>query len=185
MSTRSLIAMQIGADKYRTIYCHSDGYLSHNGALLIDHYDTPEKVKELLDIGSISYLAPNLNPDPSKPHGFDYATRQEGVVVAYSRKRGEKDMDAKDYTLKELDDPDSWAEYIYVFTEENRWKFFKQGYSQEGLKDVEPVLKFQYEQFGVERPEGYYGFITEEIIDELDKEGLITHIDSVPNMEVK
>lgn len=177
--------MQIGADKYRTIYCHSDGYLSHNGALLIDHYDTPEKVKELIDIGGISCLAPNLNPDPSKPHGFEYTTRQDGVVVAYGRDRGEKGMEAKEYAFNELDDPNSWADYIYVYTEENRWKFFRHGYSQEGLKEIEPVLKFQYEQFGVERPEGYYGFITQEIIDELDKDGRITYLDSSPNMEVK
>lgn len=184
MSTRSLIAMQIGADKYRTIYCHSDGYLSHNGALLIDHYDTPEKVKELLDIGSISYLAPKLNPDPSKPHGFEFTTRQEGVVVAYGRDRGEKDVEAKEYTLKELDDPDSWAEYIYVFNQENQWTYFKNSCSGEGFRDVESDLDAQYANYGVERPEGYYGFITQEILDELDTEGRITHLDSSPNMEV-
>ena len=95
MSTRSLIAMQIEEDKYRTIYCHSDGYLTYNGAMLLDYYNTPEKVKELIDLGSISFLAKKLNPDPSKPHSFNYDERQEDVVVAYGRDRGEKMLKLK------------------------------------------------------------------------------------------
>lgn len=55
MSTRSLIAKQIGEDAYLTIYCHSDGYLSYNGAMLIDHYNSEEKIDEL--INSVTYLA--------------------------------------------------------------------------------------------------------------------------------
>ena len=37
MSTRSYIAKQIGDNQFHTIYCHSDGYLTHNGAMLLDH----------------------------------------------------------------------------------------------------------------------------------------------------
>ena len=51
MSTRSYIAKQIGDNKYRTIYCHSDGYLTYNGAMLLDHYNSPEKLDELLRLG--------------------------------------------------------------------------------------------------------------------------------------
>ena len=83
MSTRSLIAMQLEGDKYKTIYCHFDGYLSHNGALLLDYYNTPEIINELLELGNISCLAKNLYPDPTMIHGFGYNERQEDVVVAY------------------------------------------------------------------------------------------------------
>lgn len=82
MSTRSLIAKKIGEDKYLTIYCHSDGYLTYNGALLLDHYNLTDQVDKLLALGDISYLAERLEPDPSLPHSFDYDKRQEGVTLA-------------------------------------------------------------------------------------------------------
>ena len=44
MSTRSMICMKDEGDKYKCIYCHSDGYLEHNGAILIDHYKDKEKL---------------------------------------------------------------------------------------------------------------------------------------------
>ena len=92
MSTRSYIAKQIGENQYKTIYCHSDGYLTHNGAMLFDHYSNADKLDELLNLGDISYLAPNIYPDPSKPHSFKYDERQDGVIVAYGRDRGDKDI---------------------------------------------------------------------------------------------
>ena len=85
MSTRSYIAKQIGDNKYRTIYCHSDGYLTYNGAMLLDHYNSPEKLDELLRLGDLSCLGVNINPDPSRPHSFDHKKRQDGVTVAYGR----------------------------------------------------------------------------------------------------
>ena len=94
MSTRSLIAKKISEDKYLTIYCHSDGYLTYNGALLLDHYNSTEQVDKLLALGDISYLAERLEPDPSSPHSFDYDKRQEGVTLASGRDRGEKGTEA-------------------------------------------------------------------------------------------
>lgn len=117
MSTRSLIAKKIGEDKYLTIYCHSDGYLTYNGALLLDHYNTPEQVNKLLALGDISYLAERLEPDHSLPHSFDYDERQEGVTLAYGRDRGEKGTQAREATLAELDDENNWTEYVYIFDE--------------------------------------------------------------------
>ena len=88
MSTRSFIAKQTGADEYLTVYCHSDGYLTYNGALLLDCYNTPEQVDELLKLGDLSYLAESLHPNPGMPHAFDYDKRQSGVTVAYGRTEG-------------------------------------------------------------------------------------------------
>ena len=163
MSTRSLIAMQIEADKYRKIYCHFDGYLTHNGALLLDHYNSPEKVKELIDVGDISVLAKNLNPDPTRKHGFDYYDRQEDVVVAYGRERGEENCEAEECTFAELDD-NIWVDYIYVFTQENKWAYFLPG-EAEFINDVETDLNSIYLEKGLSRPNGYYGFLDEEAIE--------------------
>lgn len=58
MSTRSLIAKENDDGTFRTVYCHHDGYLTYNGAMLLDHYNTPERIDKLLDLGDLSFLAP-------------------------------------------------------------------------------------------------------------------------------
>ncbi len=170
MSTRSYIAKQIGEDKYLTIYCHSDGYLSYNGAMLIDHYNSEEKVDELLKLGDLSCLCEKLNPDPSKPHSFDYHERQEDVTIAYGRDRGDKDTEAGEYTMAQLDDPNNWIAYVYIFNKDNGWKYFRSGHSDEGLQDIEEDLKEEYNLYGTDRIPGHYGFVNQEIVDYLLKE---------------
>lgn len=167
MSTRSFIAKQIGDDEYLTIYCHSDGYLSYNGAMLIDHYNTEEKVDELLKLGDLSCLCQKLNPDPTKPHSFDYGERQKDVTVAYGRDRGETNIEARTYSMAKLDDPQNWTEYVYIFNKDDGWKYFRSGQSEQGLRDIEEDLKKEYAQYGVERIPDHYGFVTQDIVDSL------------------
>lgn len=164
MSTRSFIAKQIGENKFRTIYCHSDGYLTYNGAMLLDHYNTPEKLDALLNLGDISYLAPKIDPDPDSPHSFDNGKRQEGVVLAYGRDRGEKGTEAKEYTLEQLTDEDNWTEYVYFLDSNNCWKYCTSGNMT--INDVKEDLNKEYESFGIERPKGYYGFLDKQIAEE-------------------
>ena len=38
MSTRSRIAIKQNDGTYKSIYCHSDGYLEHNGYILYNYY---------------------------------------------------------------------------------------------------------------------------------------------------
>lgn len=170
MSTRSFIAKQIGDDEYLTIYCHSDGYLSYNGAMLIDHYNTEEKVDELLKLGDLSCLCQKLNPDPTKPHSFDYGERQKDVTVAYGRDRGETNIEARTYSMEKLDDPQNWTEYVYIFNKDNGWKYFRSGQSEQGLRDIEEDLKKEYAQYGVERLPNHYGFVSQDIVDSILEE---------------
>lgn len=167
MSTRSFIAKKIGEDAYLTIYCHADGYLTYNGAMLIDHYNTPERVDALLALGDLSSLQEKLEPDPNLPHSFDYNERQEGVTVAYGRDRGETGTEARVATLADLNDESNWTEYVYIFDENNKWKYFKTGQAKNGLRDVEDDLEKEYRQYGMQRPLGYYGFLDDEIADYL------------------
>lgn len=138
MSTRCYIAKQVGPDKYRTIFCHFDGYLEYVGALLAEHYDTEEKLDRLLDVGDIDVLYPKLDPDPDRPH--DIESPQENVTRAYGRDYGDPDSEAKIKSLQELDDEEGWIEYVYVFTEDGQWKYFHNGQSQEGLHDLKSAL---------------------------------------------
>lgn len=136
MSTRSNIAIQLKDDKVKFIYCHFDGYLEHNGAILVEHYNTREKVEELINLGHLSSLAPKTTPDPTIEHTF--RNNQKDVCVAYGRDRGDASTKAKESTLNEMFEND-WIEYFYIFTLDNKWIYYD--YNHKGPFDVEYDLE--------------------------------------------
>lgn len=56
MSTRSYICMEVGDNRYKTIYCHFDGYLDYNGKMLTEYYNDRARVEKLLELGDLSIL---------------------------------------------------------------------------------------------------------------------------------
>ena len=152
MSTRSMIAKQIA----------EDGYLSHNGALLLDCYNTPEKVDALLALGELSHLGKDME---AAPHEIADLKGMEGVTVAYCRDRGEAYRKPESYTLEELCS-ETPSVYQYVFTLEHAWKYH---YGSKGtaLSDVQKDLDAQYAYYGLDRPESYYGRLNEGIAREM------------------
>ena len=113
MSTRSYIAMKTGENTYKAVYCHYNGYLSYNGVMLLENYNTADRVEQLLSLGNISSLREKIEPAPESKHCFE--TPDDDVTIFYGRDRGEKGQEAFTCTEKELKDPTSWIEYIYVF----------------------------------------------------------------------
>lgn len=162
MSTRSYILKEQDDGSYVGIYCHNDGYLTHNGAILIDHYNSKEKVDELLKIGNLSVLGSRVNPDPKRPHSFDFRSRQPGVCVAYGRDRGEKNQEAKVESLDMISN-DAWIAYSYVFTKDGKWKYFESGeYDKDKeMKDVKQDIDKMFEEYGIDRPKDTYGYYDE------------------------
>ena len=161
MSTRSLIGIQREKDKYECIYCHSDGYLTYNGAMLLDHYSDKDKVEKLLKLGSISILERNIEPNPDKPHSFDYDKRQDDVVVAYTRDRGDELEPSVFLSLEEMSDY-GWIEYSYFLDLDNNWKYIKN--PNKKIRDVKEDIDKEYKDMKINRPEGFYGFWTEKSI---------------------
>ena len=41
MATRSTIALEFADGTVEQVYCHWDGYLAHNGLMLLEHYSNP------------------------------------------------------------------------------------------------------------------------------------------------
>ena len=109
MATRSTISVQGNDGKIKTIYCHWDGYPSNNGQLLLENYDTIEKVNDLISLGDISSLREKPFPDSTKPHSFD--NPQADVVIAYHRDRNEE-LCIEEYSSKE---EIRGEEYDYIF----------------------------------------------------------------------
>ena len=137
MSTRSNIALEFENGQYMVIYCHSDGYLTYNGAILLKHYNTRDKIEELVKLGDLSCLAPQINPDPNKPHSFEYENRQDNVCVAYGRDRNEENTQARILSKDEMFS-NGWIEFFYVFTLDDKWKYYD--YYHKVLRDVKKDL---------------------------------------------
>ena len=110
----------------------------------------------------MSSLNESIDPDPTKPHSFD--ERQDGVTVFYGRDRGETDQKSAIVDLAEIDSPSSWIEYCYVFGKDGKWRYFECGHLKEGMKDLQLGLDEEYQKLGFARPEGYYGFYTQDDI---------------------
>lgn len=120
MATRSRIGIERENGHIESIYCHWDGYPSHNGKILAEHYTDPEKIKALIALGDISSLNENVSPADGVEHSFDKPA--ENVTVAYHRDRGEDLTKARvSYSMKGFEQSD-YEEYGYVFTKDNQWK---------------------------------------------------------------
>ncbi len=131
--TRFLVARQVGPDAYRTIAGLCDGYLEHTGAILLEHYNTPEKVDKLLDLGDIYYLGKELDPPPGMT--FEEKQTSRNVTMAFCRDFGDPGDPAEVLSLKELESPEFRNEYVYIFTEANQWAYFSGTYDH-GLLDL-------------------------------------------------
>ena len=89
MGTRSRIAVMHGT-VCKSVYCHWDGYLAHNGRILSEYYDSA-KANELISIGNLSSLAPDIGVK----HDFEQKVE---TCNFYSRDRGDTDQDFQTFT---------------------------------------------------------------------------------------
>lgn len=125
MGTRSMIAIQNPNSKaVKSIYCHWDGYLQHNGSILNKHYSASPKVNQLIAGGDLSSLRPEIGVQ----HAFSTIgmTKEEQEAhealhadscTYYTRDRGE-DAPYKHFnSIKEAGAyyEGSWCEYFYLF----------------------------------------------------------------------
>lgn len=115
MATRSTIALEFADGTVQQVYCHWDGYLDHNGAILRDHYSDPFKLQRLIDLGSISSLAPSID----KPEGHDFNNPVEGYTVFYARDRGEDLHISKFKDFQEYTREAQREEYDYILRNVN------------------------------------------------------------------
>ena len=151
MGTRSMIAIQVmDSKRIKSIYCHWDGYLQHNGSILNKHYQDSPKVNQLIANGDLSSLRPEIGVKhlfssleiKDKDERAAYEKSVEDMCTFYTRDRGE-DAPFKSFAnIKEAMDyyNGSWCEYFYLFKytaqgeprgwfyrtrEDGRWKSVK------------------------------------------------------------
>jgi len=85
MSTNSTISALFRDGQVRLVYCHWDGYPSHNGNILQENYQDQEKIENLILLGHISQLGIYIDCPP----GHSYEKPHKGHTVFYNRDRGE------------------------------------------------------------------------------------------------
>ena len=118
MATRSTIALEFADGTVGQVYCHWDGYLDYNGKLLAEHYMDPFKVRALVDLGSISSLAPSID----KPAGHSFDSPVDGHTVFYGRDRGESGCNARKFkNLQDYFRNCQDEEYDYILTRNTGW----------------------------------------------------------------
>ena len=116
MATRSTIAIQNDDGTVTGIYCHWDGYLSYNGRILKENYNTEAKVRELIALGQLSALGETIGEK------VDFNNAPDGQCIAYGRDRGEIDSDAETFnTWTDLLNL-SGQEYNYLFVPDEGWR---------------------------------------------------------------
>jgi hypothetical protein len=117
MATRSTIGYVDPQTGYvYSVYCHWDGYPSHNGKILLEHYNSLDRVKALVALGSISSLEPSI--ECPENHSFDNPV--DGHTIFYGRDRGEEDVSA--IVQSDGREAVSGEEYGYLFVN-GEWKY--------------------------------------------------------------
>lgn len=99
MATHSRIGIYNQDGTITSIYCHFDGYLTHNGRILVDHYKDEGEIRQLMALGDLSCLGPEIGEQHPFDHPFqwgspEYEQTRHGCL-AYGRDRGETNVDAR------------------------------------------------------------------------------------------
>lgn len=125
MATRSTIAVRHEDGTVSQIYCHWDGYLSHNGMLLQNHYNTPLAVEFLVSKGDISSLGKRVgvkHPFSAVEGGIpsdEWDKNWGEMTTYYGRDRGENGTEPRKFdTVSDYIDGYQREEYNYYFNGE-------------------------------------------------------------------
>ena len=145
MATRSTISAVItdpnGNKRVQKIYCHWDGYLDNNGKILLENYNTQQRVEELLFNGDMSVLGKYTEPNDEtgkEKHTFD--NPHPDVCVYYGRDRGEEGTEFKTYdNLIDYLNHCNFEEYNYIFSK-GKWYYFEND-NYKMIRELEDGLK--------------------------------------------
>lgn len=101
MSTRSTIWIK-NDNEYRGIYVHFDGYIKGNGKILLEHYNSVDKINSLIELGNVSALGETIND-----------------TIFYHRDRDEDDLSF--YNCSSLDQMEKlFQQYNYLY-QDGEW----------------------------------------------------------------
>jgi hypothetical protein len=128
MATRSTIALEFADGTVEQVYCHWDGYLAHNGLMLLEHYSNPFILRDLIDLGGLSSLRPTIGTkhafsqfDLPKEEVEAFINRTANMCTFYARDRGEKLVAHKFVDFQDYLAHHSYEEYEYILRKDGNW----------------------------------------------------------------
>ena len=132
MGTRSTIALEFADGTVQQVYCHWDGYLEHNGQILLKHYSDPFKLRDLVDLGGFSSLSETVDATAETA----YSKRGEEISINkfkdlkdyYENCQGEE----YDYILSPRDGKAQW--YVRSYATQENWITLENAFEQQALE---------------------------------------------------
>ena len=121
MGTASMIGIYNDDGSVTATYCHYDGYLSYNGKLLVQSYNTPEAAKTVANAGYLSGLTSDLD------HDLKAAVHQNEKPIVYNSVK----------TFLQCGEKHAGADYLYLFDGE-AW-FYTDTYGPRNKRSFEEV----------------------------------------------
>mgnify|MGYP000247304424 FL=1 len=128
MATRSTIALEFADGTVQQVYCHWDGYLAHNGKMLLEHYSNPFILRDLIDLGGLSSLRATIGTkhafsqfDLPKEEVEAFINRTANMCTFYARDRGEKLVAHKFVDFQDYLAHHSYEEYEYILRKDGNW----------------------------------------------------------------
>jgi hypothetical protein len=121
MATRSTISLEFADGTIGQVYAHWDGYLAHNGKMLMEYYSNPFILRDLIDLGDISSLRPTIgtkHPFSQFDNGMsteEFNALYQDMTTFYGRDRGENNTNARyfnDYLHFLVDGQEEEYDYI-------------------------------------------------------------------------
>ena len=127
MGTRSTIALEYADGTVEQVYCHWDGYLAHNGQILLKHYSNPFILRDLIDLGDVSSLKSTVGTKHAFSHFelraeevAEYKVLTENMTTFYGRDRGETGADKKSFVdFQDYLAHHQYEEYDYILRNVN------------------------------------------------------------------
>jgi hypothetical protein len=150
MATRSTIALEYANGTVQQVYCHWDGYLDHNGKILLNNWSDPFKLQQLIELGTVSSLSTDVGTQHPFNNPHTYGTAAYGAHEAdhkhmttfYTRDRGE---DLHVNTFKDFEDykrNHQYEEFEYILRNvDNVPTWFVCTYETDGYEVLTDVME--------------------------------------------
>ena len=138
MGTRSRIGIQLSDDSILSVYHHWDGYPTWLGRALKTHYNSKEKVAELIDGGDMSCAWTKDRWTGKKV--AEYVTENvevEEYGPQYYSERGEDCPPRLDNNIVQY--LANGEEYAYIFNRNNEWVAFDRNEFNDKDPEVVPI----------------------------------------------
>ena len=139
MSTRSRIGYELPDHSVVSVYCHHDGYVEHNGRILVEHYQNRDDVQDLIDGGSMSSLRTThtwesaaLRDENGKiieddAGSWSYSHTRDAQPLYHSERGENNEPDVTDFDTF-VSGKMGGEEYAYLFDLNGNWKAYKIGW---------------------------------------------------------